>query len=94
MRPNPIAVARKVLAAQAANGVDPRASTESGRKRNAGIAEAHRRNREWKRKSKEDGRDQAWFLREIVPKLNGFSLSENRQGDGFVARSLLAPSCR
>ena len=42
--------------------------------------------------SKEDGRDQAWFLREIVPKLNGFSLSENRQGDGFVARSVLALS--
>ena len=78
-----IATARKALAAQAAQGLDPRASTQTGRKRNAGIAEAHRRNREWKRESKEDERDQAWFLREIVPKLDAFSLNEMTAATGL-----------
>jgi len=37
----------------------------------------HRRNREWRReKSQTVGRDRAWFLREVVPKLDAFSLAE------------------
>ena len=37
-------------------------------------------------------RDAAWFLREIVPKLDGYSLSQIARGDGTVARGLLAHS--
>jgi hypothetical protein len=71
-----IAAARRALAAQAAAGNDPRTRAAAGQKRNNGISEAHRRNREWKHQYKEDERDQAWFLREVTPKLDAFSLGE------------------
>ncbi len=69
--------ARKALALQVRSSNDPRASAEAGRKRGEANAEHHRRNREWKREQGAiPGRDRAWFLREITPKLNGFSLLE------------------
>ena len=44
-----IEAARKALAAQAAEGNDPRASDRVGPKRGEAISEQHRRNREWAR---------------------------------------------
>ena len=71
-----IGVARKALAAQTAAGKDPRASANAGHKRAAGISEAHRRNREWKRTHDAEQREPEWFIREILPRLNDFSLRE------------------
>ncbi len=70
-----VVAARRALAAQAAAGKDPRKDSDVNRRRAAAISEAHRRNREWKR---ECGglRDEAWFRREVVPKLDRFSLGE------------------
>jgi hypothetical protein len=70
-----IEAARKALAVQAAEGNDPRASDRAGRKRGEAISEQHRQNRAWVRNSAAD-RDAAWFLREVVPKLDAYSLSE------------------
>jgi CRISPR-associated endonuclease Cas1 len=77
-----IAAARKVLAAQTAAGNDPRASAETSHKRCSGVSEAHRRNREWKREHGK-GRDKTWFLREVVPKLDGIPLSEIARATGL-----------
>jgi CRISPR-associated endonuclease Cas1 len=77
-----IAAARKALAVQAAAGNDPRASAESGRKRSGAIAQQHRCNREWARGSTPD-RDAAWFRREIIPRLDAFSLSEIANATGL-----------
>lgn len=71
-----IAIARKVLAALAASGKDPRASVQAGRKRGEANVEQHRRNREWKHEHGAQHRDAAWFLREVMPKLDGYSLSQ------------------
>lgn len=71
-----VAVARKVLADRAAAGDDPRSNAETNRKRGATIAEQRRRNRQWKREHPEGaGRDRAWFLREVMPKLDDAPLS-------------------
>ncbi len=79
-----IAIARKALAAQAAAGEDPRSASHTNAKRSAAIAEAHRQNREWRRAhGKAQGRDHAWFLREIAPKLEAFSLSELAEATGL-----------
>ncbi len=79
-----IAAARKALAAQTAAGEDPRASVEAGRKRGEANAEHHRHNREWKREQGQSAeRDRAWFLREITPKLDAFSLAEIASGTGL-----------
>jgi len=81
-----IAVARKALAAQTSAGTDPRGSVEAGRKRGESNADHHRRNREWAKAHPEQGvtpRDRAWFLREITPKLDGFSLTEIARATGF-----------
>jgi hypothetical protein len=43
--------------------------------RGEAISEGHRRNRSWAREHPEQ-RDEAWFRREIVPKLDRFSLKE------------------
>ena len=53
------------------------------RKRAAAISEAHRRNREWKREQGAQPRDEAWFRREVLPKLDGFSLSEIAAATGL-----------
>jgi hypothetical protein len=71
-----ILAARKALAAQAATGNDPRRDPVVNRQRAAAIAEGHRRNREWKREQNDVTYDKAWFRREVLPKLNEFSLSE------------------
>jgi CRISPR-associated endonuclease Cas1 len=79
-----IAIARKALAAQAAAGQDPRATSHAGRKRGEANAEHHRRNREWAREyGQTSKRDRAWFLREVTPKLDAFSLAEISAATGL-----------
>jgi hypothetical protein len=51
--------------------------------------EGHRRNRSWAREHS-DPRDEAWFTREIAPKLDTFSLGEIATATGL---SLAACSC-
>ena len=70
-----IEAARNVLAAQTDAGNDPRSSAEVNRARGEAISEGHRRNRSWAREHSGQ-RDEAWFKREIVPKLDEFSLKE------------------
>lgn len=70
-----IEAARKVLAAQTAAGNDPRRSAALNRARVEAIGEGHRRNRNWAREHP-GRRDEAWFKREIAPKLDAFSLKE------------------
>jgi len=60
----------------AAEGNDPRASDRAGRKRGEANAEQHRRNRAWTQGAQSAGRDRAWFQREIVPKLDAFTLAQ------------------
>jgi CRISPR-associated endonuclease Cas1 len=79
-----IAAARKALATETAAGKDPRASDEAGRKRGEANAEHHRRNREWKREHGKGAKcGRAWFLREITPKLDAFSLAEIAEATGL-----------
>ncbi len=63
------------LAAQTAAGHDPRRSAEVNRARGEAIAEAHQRNRRWAREHAGQ-RDEAWFKREVAPKLDAFTLAE------------------
>jgi len=70
-----IEAARKALAAQAAAGNDPRRNVAVNRARGEAISEGHRRNRRWAREHPGQ-RDEAWFKREIAPKLDAFSLKE------------------
>jgi hypothetical protein len=65
--------ARKALAAQTATGDDPRREA---------IVEEYRRNRQWARENPSQG-DEAWFTREIVPKLDALSLSEISKATGL-----------
>jgi CRISPR-associated endonuclease Cas1 len=79
-----IAIARKALAAQAAAGQDPRATSHAGRKRGEANAERHRQNRQWQREHGQSAeRDRAWFLREIAPRLEAFSLAEIARATGL-----------
>jgi CRISPR-associated endonuclease Cas1 len=71
-----VVAARKALAAQAAVGNDPRRDPEVNRQRAVAISEGHRRNREWKRKNDPEPRDEAWFRREVLPRLDGVPLKE------------------
>jgi hypothetical protein len=64
-----------VLAAQTAAGNDPRRSAEVNRARGEAISDGHRRNRRWAREHPGQ-RDEAWFEREVAPKLDAFSLKE------------------
>jgi hypothetical protein len=61
------------------------------RARGEAISEGHRRNRSWAREHP-DPRDEVWFKREIAPKLDAFAQGD-RQGDGALARGLLAHPC-
>jgi hypothetical protein len=70
-----IEAARMALAAQAAAGNDPRRSREVNRVRSEAIAEAHRRNRRFARE-RPGQRDEARYWRAVLPKLDGFTLSE------------------
>jgi hypothetical protein len=77
-----IEAARKALAAQTAAGNDPRRSAAVNRARGEAISESHRRNRSWAREHPGQ-RDEAWFKREIAPKLDAFSLKEIRKATGL-----------
>jgi len=77
-----IEAARKVLAAQTAAGNDPRRSPDVNRVRGEAISDGHRRNRSWAREHPEQ-RDEAWFKREITPKLDAFSLKEIGKATGL-----------
>jgi CRISPR-associated endonuclease Cas1 len=77
-----VVAARKALALQAAAGSDPRRDPEVNRKRALAISEGHRRNRDWKREYGTD-RDEAWFRREVLPKLDVFSLNEIAAATGL-----------
>ena len=70
-----IEAARKALAAQAAAGNDPRRRAAGTRARGQAIGEGHRRNRSWAREHPGQ-RDEAWFKREVAPKVDAFTLSE------------------
>ena len=74
--------ARKALAVQTAAGNDPRRRTSINQARREAISEGHRRNRSWAREHPGQ-RDEVWFKREIVPKLDGFSLSEIAAATGL-----------
>jgi hypothetical protein len=73
-----IEVARNTLAAQTAAAHDPRRSAV----RSEAIAEAHQRNRHWAREHPGQ-RDEAWFKREIAPKLDAFALKEIGEATGL-----------
>ncbi|MGA7356055.1 MAG: hypothetical protein WA431_05585 [Candidatus Cybelea sp.] len=77
-----IAAARKALATQTAAGNDPRRSADLNRVRGEAISEGHRRNRSWAREHPGQ-RNEAWFKREIAPKLDGFSLKEIGKAAGL-----------
>jgi hypothetical protein len=91
-----IVAARKALACQAAAGTDPRHDPEVNRKRAVAISERHRRNREWKREHGSQARDEAWFRREVLPKLDAFSLKElgNATGLSLTACSRIRTGLR
>ena len=88
-----IEAARKVLAAQAAAGNDPRRSASVNRARGEAISEGHRRNRSWAREHPGQ-QDEARFKREIAPKLDAFTLAEIAAATGLIARGLLADTRR
>jgi hypothetical protein len=68
--------AREALRLQAATGDDPRADAMVNRKRGEAIAEQRRRNRQWKRENPGGtDHDRAWFLREVMPRLDDVALS-------------------
>jgi hypothetical protein len=77
-----IEAARKVLAAQTASGNDPRRSAAVNEVRGEAIAEGHRRNRGWAREHPGQ-RDEAWFRREVAPKLDAYSLKEIGKATGL-----------
>jgi hypothetical protein len=77
-----IEAARKALAAQAAAGNDPRRSAPVNRARGEAISEGHRRNGSWAREHPGQ-RDDAWFKREIAPKLDAFTLAEIAAATGL-----------
>ncbi|MGA8474042.1 MAG: CRISPR-associated endonuclease Cas1 [Candidatus Cybelea sp.] len=77
-----IAAARKALAVQAAAGNDPRRNAAVNRVRGEAISEGHRRNRSWAREHPSQ-RDEAWYKREIAPKLDAFSLKEIADATGL-----------
>ena len=67
---------------QTAAGNDPRRGREVNRVRSEAIADSHRSNRRWTREHPGE-RDEAWFKREIVPKLDAFSLKEMGMATGL-----------
>jgi hypothetical protein len=68
--------AREALRLQTLAGDDPRADAETNRKRGEAIVEQRRRSRQWKRENPGGVRhDRAWYLREVMPKLDDVPLS-------------------
>jgi CRISPR-associated endonuclease Cas1 len=78
-----VAIARKALAERTAAGEDPRKDPDVNRRRGVAISDGHRRNREWDRDNTSTDRDEAWFRREAVPRLDGFSLREIAEVTGL-----------
>jgi hypothetical protein len=78
-----IVAAREALAAQAAAGTDPRRDPQMNLRRATAISEGHRRNREWARENIAQSRDEAWFKREIAPKLDALLLKEIAKATGL-----------
>jgi hypothetical protein len=77
-----IETARKALATQTAAGRDPRRSADVNRVRGEAIADVHRRNRRWAREHPGQ-RDEAWFKREVAPKLDALTLAEIAAATGL-----------
>jgi hypothetical protein len=76
--------AREALRLQTLAGNDPRADSETNRKRGEAIVEQRRRSREWKRENPNGaGHDRAWFLRVVVPKLDDVPLSAIARATGL-----------
>ena len=67
---------------QTLEGTDPRASAQANSQRGEANASHHRRNRQWA-KEHPGQRDRAWFLREVTPKLDAFSLAEIAKATGL-----------
>ena len=67
---------------QTAGGNDPRRSAALNRARGEAISEGHRRNRRWAREHL-DEHDEAWFKREIAPRLDAFSLRQIAKATGL-----------
>jgi hypothetical protein len=78
-----IETARAALAAQTASGNDPRRDPGMNQKRGEAIAEGHRRNRVWTQEHRGSARDQTWFVREVVPKLNHLTLKAIAKATGL-----------
>jgi hypothetical protein len=78
-----VVAARKALARQTAEGIDPRRDPEVNRKRAAAISEVHRRNREWSRENNSHPRDEAWFQREVLPALDAYPLNAIAEATGL-----------
>jgi hypothetical protein len=77
-----IKAARKALAAQTEAGNDPRRSAATNRARGEAVSEGHRRNRSWAHEHPGE-RDEVWFKREVLPKLDAFTLSEIAKATGL-----------
>jgi hypothetical protein len=58
------------------------ASAQANAQRGEANASHHRRNRQWAKEHPEP-RDRAWFLREVTPKLDAFSLGEIAKATGL-----------
>jgi hypothetical protein len=79
-----IECAREALRLQTLAGNDPRADAATNRKRSEAIIEQRRRGREWKRENPNDaGRDRAWFLGEVLPRLDDVPLSAIARATGL-----------
>jgi hypothetical protein len=72
-----------------------RVSADVNRARGEAISDGHRRNRSWAREHPGQ-RDEAWFKREIAPKLDAFSLKEigNATGLSLAACSRIRAGAR
>ena len=77
-----IEAARQVLAVQTTAGNDPRRHAVLNGARGEAVSQGHRRNRSWAREHP-GPRDEAWFKREIAPKLDAFSLKEIADATGL-----------
>jgi CRISPR-associated endonuclease Cas1 len=76
--------AREALRLQTLAGNDPRADAATNRKRGEAIVEQRRRSRQWNRENPSGaGRDRAWFLREVLPKLDDVPLSTIARATGL-----------
>jgi hypothetical protein len=77
-----IECARKALAARPGAGNDPRLSAVVSGARGEAVSEGHRRNRSGAREHP-GRREEAWFRREIAPKLDAFKLNEIAAATGL-----------